>query len=1052
MKIASVFAVFLVSFVSIFAPVSISGFINPFSQGASIEEISGYQEWNTDRTIDKNIIVNPGATLVIGKGVKIDFVQPRLSLSVNGNLYVKGTLNEPVYIGSSLPDGGFFSVRSFAGSSVMMRNAVVDKGGLVAQPIGQGLVNRALAATIYIGSLHVTGGKVDVQNVTFKNSQVAVYVTNSVADVRINRSRFIDNELDVHAAPGDDFRYNWWASTTGPTKTCSGPNNTNCYYDKIEGAFDYSKHLTKESFRDPVVIVPGLVGSKEKNGVTILDPVLHTYDNLYDAFVAAGYVPEKDLFVFPYQWRDSNVDNAKLLQQKINGIKQTADWPRVDIVAHSMGGLLAREYVESNYYGNDIDQLVTIATPHLGAPEAYLKWDGDGWFSSLSDLYIKHIISQEAAEAGFADRFDYIHDRPVASIRELLPIYEYLYDIDNDSVAKVYPDDYPRNEFLENLNSKADRLYKVEFDKVVGGLDGENTIDGIDVVNEDIGKYWIHGYPLGFGVPVGSRGLRLASGDRTVPLFSSRSENLKSDNLIELPSDHRGIVTDAQKDVLKLLTGNRPQEEIRRGLLQRMLFVSVYSPIDIQIISPSDKRIGKNFETGGVYDEIPGAYYTGHDTKSEFITIPNPEDGEYKILTQGTGTGSYRIEATKIIEDENGVAKESTAVFNGTAIPDVEDEIIAVIDGDEVTSGETKDIIPPVTAASFFGTQGTNTWYTSDVTVTLSATDNEGGSGVDKIEYSLDNGTAWNAYADSFMISTEGTTILQYRSIDKAGNQEEAKATTVKIDKTKPVITGTVFPAANVNGWNTTDVEVRFVCADSVTDQSGIETDTVAGATLTTEGKNQSVTNTGECSDKAGNQADPVAASGIDIDKTAPEAKISFNPATQKLEITGTDNLSDTSVVIVEKQEMVPTNKKFKKIKDWFERWHSKHKKNLPDMLATITDQAGHITSLVFEKTEDKKGFVFVRLLSIGYDGEEGDGFENTSLVYVWNTDRRGRYVDFSSSLSTGDTRFMSRYLPKQDRTFIVEYVKRHLPELVGIDGMVVPYIGSEKGKISVKF
>ena len=32
-----------------------------------------------------------------------------------------------------------------------------------------------------------------------------------------------------------------------------------------------------------------------------------------------------------------------------------------------MGGLLAREYIESDYYEDDIDQLITIGTPHLGS-------------------------------------------------------------------------------------------------------------------------------------------------------------------------------------------------------------------------------------------------------------------------------------------------------------------------------------------------------------------------------------------------------------------------------------------------------------------------------------------------------------------------------------------------------------------------------------------------------------------------------------------------------------------------------------------------------------
>jgi hypothetical protein len=69
---------------------------------------------------------------------------------------------------------------------------------------------------------------------------------------------------------------------------------------------------------------------------------------------------------------------------------------------------------------------------------------------------------------------------------------------------------------------------------------------------------------------------------------------------------------------------------------------------------------------------------------------------------------------------------------------------------------------------------------------------------------------------------------------------------------------------------------VSFSCEDVGPVQSGIVTNTVAGATVTTEGKGQSVTNTGECIDAAGNTADPVTVSNINIDKTPPVVTITL--------------------------------------------------------------------------------------------------------------------------------------------------------------------------------
>ena len=74
---------------------------------------------------------------------------------------------------------------------------------------------------------------------------------------------------------------------------------------------------------------------------------------------------------------------------------------------------------------------------------------------------------------------------------------------------------------------------------------------------------------------------------------------------------------------------------------------------------------------------------------------------------------------------------------------------------------------------------------------------------------------------------------------------------------------GPCTPAANAFGWNNTDVVVSFACADGGAAPSGIDTNDVAAATLTAEGENQSVTNTGSCADKAGNVADAATVSGI---------------------------------------------------------------------------------------------------------------------------------------------------------------------------------------------
>ena len=95
------------------------------------------------------------------------------------------------------------------------------------------------------------------------------------------------------------------------------------------------------------------------------------------------------------------------------------------------------------------------------------------------------------------------------------------------------------------------------------------------------------------------------------------------------------------------------------------------------------------------------------------------------------------------------------------------------------------DSTPPTTSRSLSGTAGENGWYTSAVQVTLSASDNSGGSGVKLIQYRIDSGS-WHTYSSPFTVSGDGSHTVRYKSQDNAGNWESEKQVSVRIDTTVP--------------------------------------------------------------------------------------------------------------------------------------------------------------------------------------------------------------------------------------------------------------------------
>ena len=79
------------------------------------------------------------------------------------------------------------------------------------------------------------------------------------------------------------------------------------------------------------------------------------------------------LIGFPYDWRKDNLDNANLVKQVVDLVDAQYQNTAHDIflVAHSMGGFVARAYLETIENPSDnIKGLITLGTPHQGAPLA----------------------------------------------------------------------------------------------------------------------------------------------------------------------------------------------------------------------------------------------------------------------------------------------------------------------------------------------------------------------------------------------------------------------------------------------------------------------------------------------------------------------------------------------------------------------------------------------------------------------------------------------------------------------------------------------------------
>ncbi|MFD1735436.1 glycosyl hydrolase family 18 protein [Bacillus salitolerans] len=88
----------------------------------------------------------------------------------------------------------------------------------------------------------------------------------------------------------------------------------------------------------------------------------------------------------------------------------------------------------------------------------------------------------------------------------------------------------------------------------------------------------------------------------------------------------------------------------------------------------------------------------------------------------------------------------------------------------EVLKEPIMDTTPPTTSAQITGEEWTDHSMIQKATVTLEAEDNR--SGVEKTEYRLNEGE-WLPYSNPIIIETDGSTRVDYRSIDRQGNIED---------------------------------------------------------------------------------------------------------------------------------------------------------------------------------------------------------------------------------------------------------------------------------------
>ena len=173
--------------------------------------------------------------------------------------------------------------------------------------------------------------------------------------------------------------------------------------------------------------------------------------------------PDRPIYLFSYDWRKSNVETAQKLDAFIDEITDGGK-VKVDIIAHSMGGIVSAHYLRN--HDEKVDKYLSLGTPYEGAPSAYNTLASRSFIGGYGDMLLERFfgIKPEVSNS-------------FIGLIELLP---------TQRMIEKYPYQHVYNENLNSFNRILNSSYR-NYDEILKAATDANASEIANLETVDYG-------------------------------------------------------------------------------------------------------------------------------------------------------------------------------------------------------------------------------------------------------------------------------------------------------------------------------------------------------------------------------------------------------------------------------------------------------------------------------------------------------------------------------------------------------------------------------------